>query len=109
MKKIKVNIQNEPILPWINMIKDTEEEIEITVFDGESPVNISGMTAEMKWKKPTREIMTINAEIENEKVITAALKEETDITGQALCELTLKKNKTESKAYFQIYVEDIRE
>ena len=109
MKKIEVNIQEEPILPWINMIKDTEEEIEISVFDGKSPVDVSGMTAELKWRKPTRETMTINAEIEGENVITIASKEETDITGQTICELTLKKGKAEIKAYFYVYVEDIRQ
>lgn len=109
MKEIKVNIQPDPILPWTNTIKDTEEEIEITVFDGEERVDVSGMTAELKWRKPTRETMTVRTEIKDKKVITTTSKEETDITGQALCELTLKKDKVESKAYFFVYVEDIRQ
>ena len=108
MKEIKVNIQPSPILPWTNTIKDTEEEIEITVFDGEERVDVSGMTAELKWRKPTREITTVASEVKDGKVIASVSKSETDITGQATCELTLKKENTENKAYFWVYVEDIR-
>ena len=109
MKEIKVNIQPDPILPWTNTIKDTEEEIEITVFDGEKIVDVSGMTTELKWRKPTRDITDVALEIKNGKVIASVSKVETDIAGQATCELTLKKKDEESKAYFFVYVEDIRE
>ena len=105
---INVNIKQSPVLPSTQVIKETESILEISVFDGADPVDVSGMTTDLKWTKPFGTVLEIKTEIEDRKVLAYVSKEATDELDQATCKLTLKKGKTESKAYFFVYVEDIR-
>lgn len=106
---IKANIKPDPIFPSTQVIKDTESILEISVFDGTDPVDVSGMTTKLKWTKPFGAVLDIKTEIESQKVLAYVPKEATDEPDQATCILTLKKGETESKAFFFVYVEDIRE
>lgn len=103
MKEINVYIDKSPILPCVNMIKDKEDCLEITVFNGETQVEVK--KAKIDGKKPFGEHISIYSKIENGIIVAELTPEDMDQTGKILCEITIK----EEKAYFYIYVEDIRE
>ena len=105
---IIVNIIPNPIFPSTQIIKDTESILEISVFDGADPVDLSGMTTKLKWTKPFGDILEIETEIQNGKVLAHVTKEATNEPDQTTCELTLRNEEKEEKAFFFVYVEDIR-
>lgn len=105
---IIVNIIPNPIFPSTQVIKDTESILDISVFDGDDQVDLSGMATKLKWTKPFGDILEIKTEIQNEKVLAHITKEATSEPDQVTCELTLENGGKENKAFFFVYVEDIR-
>ena len=103
MKKISVNVEQSPVLPWVDMIKDAEDLLEVSLFDGDEAVEV--LEAYIDGKKPYGENVAIPSKIENGKIVADVKPEVVDQIGKILCEITMK----EKKAYFFIYVEDIRQ
>ena len=101
--EINVNLKKSQILPWITVNKDTEDTIEISVFNGDDAVNAPKKTT-LTGKKPFGEVVTISTKTKAGKVLADVTKELTDQTGKVVCELTLN----EEKAFFIIHVEDIK-
>lgn len=104
MEQINVNLKNSQLLPWVNVIKDTESIIEISVFNGKDTVTISQGETTLTGKKPFGEKVTINTRTEAGKILADVTKEVTDQPGKVLCELSV----SEGTAFFIIHVEDIK-
>ena len=102
MKTIDINLNQNHLLPWVNMLKDTEENLEITVFDGDDPVKVTD--AKLTAQKPFGERVDLQSKIKNGIIVADVTPKVTDQTGKLVCEIETK----EKSAYFLIYVEDIR-